>query len=229
MGVPTKYPPQWDVTSPPTVGWMRQFRYFTELYDRIRHIPGDIVECGVGKGMTLAMLCYLAGSEDGPVKGRRVWGFDSFEGWPEPTEWDRSPRNPQKGEWAIPEEQVRQWLEGSKIPQAFPHLDLRLVRGFVGESLPQFESVRPAFLHLDLDLYPGYRDALRHLFSRMALGGIVAFDEYREFPQTEQFGFGKIEKWPGCTRAVDEFFAGRPEVLTCHPETRKYFTVKVGD
>ena len=59
-------------------------------------IDGDIIECGVGRGVslfTMGNISNLIGLD------RKLYGFDSFEGFPEPTQEDRSYRNPQKGEW----------------------------------------------------------------------------------------------------------------------------------
>lgn len=210
---------------PATVGWMRQFRYFAWLYERISMVSGDIVECGLGEGNTFVMLAYLCGSGTGRV-GRSIWGFDSFEGWPEPVEHDASPRNPKKGEWRVSEEEVRRRLDEAKIDASFSRLDIRLVKGFFDITLPCFPQDREiAFLHLDCDLYPGYRDALRHLFPRVAVGGIVAFDEYREYPPYPPYN-GVVEKWPGCTKAVDDYFELRPEKPRFHAETGKYYLVK---
>ncbi len=54
---------QWATAHAVPVRWMQQFRYFSFLYDKIRHLPGDVVECGVGEGNTIVMLAYLMGSE----------------------------------------------------------------------------------------------------------------------------------------------------------------------
>ena len=222
--VPSKVPTQWATTQAVPVGWMKQFRYLARLYELIRDIPGDIVECGLGEGNTFSMLAYLAGSDRNHK--RRLWGFDSFEGWPEPTKWDVSPRNPKKGEWAVTEEMVRTRIEESGISKKFPNLDLRIVKGFFDRTLPDFPNRPIAFLHIDADLYPGYRDVLNFLFPKVVLGGVVAFDEYREFPNGPEYGEGTIEKWPGASKAIDDYFTNRSEVIQFHPETGKYYLMK---
>ena len=224
MQGPSKNPTTWATNSPVPVGWMREFRYFLKLYYLYKGTTGDIVECGLGEGNTFAMLAYLIGSETS--QKRTLWGFDSFEGWPEPTPWDASPRNPQKGEWRINEEMVQKRFEDSGIYKEFPGLDIRITKGFFNQTLPHFPARQIAFLHIDADLYPGYRDALTNLFPKVAIGGIVAFDEYKRFPNRSEYGYGTIEKWPGCTKAVDEYFANRPEQLHYDEETGKYYVVK---
>lgn len=189
----------------------------------IQDISGDVVECGLGEGNTFAMLAYLTG---GGQRRRTLWGFDSFEGWPKPTPWDASPRKPQAGEWKVSGEMIQRRLEDSGIRREFPKLRIRVIKGFFDTTLPRFPKGQIAFLHIDADLYPGYRDALVHLFPKVVSGGVVALDEYLEFPKTPKYGNGAIEKWPGCTRAIDEYFANRPEKPQRHQETGKYYIIK---
>jgi len=203
---------------------MRQFRYFTRLYDRIHRVDGDVVECGLGEGNTFSMLAYLVGGEE-RQHARALWGFDSFQGWPEPDPADASPRNPQKGEWKVSEEMIERRFEESGIYKEFPKLDVHVIKGFLSETLPDFPARPIAFLHIDVDLYSGYRDALRYLFPKVARGGLVLFDEYKEFHREDPL-YGDKEKWPGCTKAVDEYFKGRQEKLNRCPETKKYYAVK---
>ncbi len=214
-------PTQWATPVNVPVGWMRQFRYMARLFDGINGIPGDVVECGLGEGYTFAMLGYLIGSERAQPS-RILWGFDSFEGWPAPTEYDQSPLNPQRGEWAVGQDQVRQRLEGSGVTQAFPDLEIRIVPGFFSDTLPSFPERSIAFLHLDCDLYTSYHDALTHLFPKVAPGGMVLFDEYREFPRE----YGGKEKWPGATKAIDEYLVHTGLSLQYDEETQKYYVIK---
>ena len=93
-----KEPTQWTTEHPVPVGWMKQFRYFLTLFEKISNLSGDVVECGIGEGNTFSMFAYLVGSEGSK---RMLWGFDSFEGFPEPDPKDASPRDPKKGEWKI--------------------------------------------------------------------------------------------------------------------------------
>ena len=73
-------------------------KYLREIYTLVKDIEGDIVECGVGNGNSLLNLCRLAYFEN---KGRKIYVFDSFEGFPEPSIEDESERNTQKGEWNV--------------------------------------------------------------------------------------------------------------------------------
>ncbi len=232
---PSRIPTQWATPVPPKVGWMRQFRYFIKRYESIRYVAGDVVECGLGEGNTFLMLAYLVGSEwpDSQIRAlpRVLWGFDSFEGWPDPTKDDQSPRNPQKGEWRVSQEMILERLAASSIPQEFPDVMIRIVPGFFASTLQDFPERPIAFLHIDCDLYTGYRDVLTALFPKVAKGGVVLFDEYKEFPPLPEYDYGRIEKWPGATKAIDEYFADSPYAIRSYlinhwPGSRKYFVIK---
>ena len=216
-----RLPTQWKQSNAVQVGWMRQFRYLCRMYDLIADVPGDIVECGIGEGTTFAMLAYLAGSDTTP---RVLRGFDSFQGFPEPAPIDDSWRKPQKGEWAIEEAAVRTLLETASIPEKFPGLSINITPGFLNDTLPKevVKGYQIAFLHLDVDIYPSYRDGLENLFPLVAPGGVVLFDEYKEFSSKNP----KNEKWPGATKAIDEYLLPLGYEPQYYPETKKYFVIK---
>lgn len=230
-----KVPTQWQVQGVVPVGWMRQFRYMTRMYESVEGISGDVVECGLGEGNTFSMLAYLVGQEieRRVLPPRMLYGFDSFQGWPQPSEYDESPRHPEKGEWRVSEQNVRERLERSNIIRDFPSLEIIIIPGFFEETLLSFPDRSIAFLHIDCDLYAGYRDVLNALFPKVTRGGVVLFDEYKEFPPLPEYDYGRIEKWPGATKAIDEYFMGSPYAIQSYPinfwpGSKKYFVIKGG-
>lgn len=199
-----------------TYNLLLRFMYFKKLYDRIEDVPGDIVECGVGKGRTFFMLAALAASEN---KSRIVWGFDSFEGFPEPSKEDASSRNVKRGEYNIlTSNGMRQILRRGGIPQAFNDEKIKLVKGFFRESLPKFQGNNVAFLHLDVDLYQSYKETLDFFWPKVAIGGVVLFDEYKQS--------GIAEAFPGAAKAIDEFLGEQSRRIQYDKLTRKYYIVK---
>lgn len=75
--------------------------YWREFFELVRGVPGDYVECGVGRGRSLLIVAALNALLEPEAGGRRkLWAYDSFQGFPEPTPEDRSHRNPMAGEWA---------------------------------------------------------------------------------------------------------------------------------
>lgn len=180
-------------------------------YLTVREIPGSIVECGTYTGGALAYaLRSLMRHGD---CARDVYGFDSFEGMPNPT--------PEDGEeaavWilrkrlsAASEDEISGRLVGSAVNRAsyeqclsllhgtgYPRERIHLVKGWFQESLPQHADKigAIALLRLDGDLYESTKVCLDSLYDAVVEGGVVIVDDYGTFE--------------GCRRAIDEFIATR--------------------
>ncbi|HEY2537793.1 MAG TPA: TylF/MycF/NovP-related O-methyltransferase [Solirubrobacteraceae bacterium] len=174
--------------------WFARLVYFNKLVEKIAAVDGDVVECGVADGTSLATLASLLKAHD---QTRRVWGFDSWAGLPAPSGADLGDTSiavsgmfSQASTAKVRDELLAYGLEGGEIAQT-----INLVPGLFSETLPGY-SGSIALLHVDVDLYQSYLDCLTNLWPHVVPGGIVAFDEY-----------GEDATWPGARRAVDEFLA----------------------
>ena len=179
--------------------WFDRMQYFQRLFDMLKGVEGDVVECGVATGTSLAMLANLVRSSR---ENRHIWGFDNWTGLPEPGKEDLTSKESiaKKSMFgAFGQETVLVNLRyygfnDSEISEA-----VTLVKGLFSDTLPEYKGTKIAFLHIDADLYASYIDALRYLWPKINTGGIVAFDEYQQ-----------TEYWPGAKQAVDEFLSGLP-------------------
>lgn len=178
--------------------WVRRFLWFDRLLAEVAPVDGDVAECGVASGGSLAMLASLLRARG---EERHLFGFDTWEGLPEPGAEDLGAgsaaarglfRDASVGS-------VRRTLRAHGFDDGDVNRRVTLVRGRFADTLPRFDG-RLALVHIDADLYESYRDALTGLWPSLAPGGVVAFDEY---------GTGAL--WPGAQRAVDEFVAELPE------------------
>jgi hypothetical protein len=195
-----------------------RFLYQKRILDIVAHLEGDIVECGIGQGRTLLFWSILTFAEN---RNRRIWGFDSFEGFPEPSPEDTSPRNPQKGEWAAGGmRDLENLLLASGLPGEWIRARLTLVKGFFEDSLPKYAGGQIALLHIDADLYQSYKTSLEILYPQVCPGGVIALDEY--MGTWEHHGF------PGAKQAVDEFLADQKLEVRRDPYFGKYYVVKPG-
>jgi len=210
-------------TSRKNFGTIARELYLEERFKSINDVKGDIVECGVGSGTSLFYMCVLNQLEN---KNRTVYGFDSFEGFPEPTKEDDSIRKPKKGEmdrgWASSTDGLRNSFIGMFQGREF-NFSLRLMKGFFEDSLNEdvieiFRTSKIALLHLDVDLYDSYKVTLERLWPHVAEGGVVLFDEYRA---------AEI-KFPGSVVAIDEFFGELKSQIQYDENANRYYIVKNG-
>ena len=189
-------------------GSVSRLIYFSFLYEQIKDIEGSIVECGVGSGHSLILLGFLVRQEG---KARRLYGFDSFElGFPQPKTWDLSSDwQPAAGDMKSTQAQVRKLFKNNRCGT-----EPILIPGFFGDSLPENPTGPVALLHIDCDLYEGYKDAMDHLYPLMPPGAIMTFDEYGN------------DKWPGAARAVDDFVQETSEELRSYEPLGVTYIVK---
>jgi hypothetical protein len=184
--------------------------YWWKFFEMISKIPGDIVECGVGRGRSLITITSLRNYlelSNPLIPKRKIFALDSFEGFPEPTQNDSSIRNPKKGEWSkSPNHEFDYSItEISKVLN-FAELDvsdsnrLEFVKGFFNDSTPKLNVEKIAILHLDGDLYESVLSPLKNLWSKVQLGGLIVIDDYI----LEDSEFEK-EAFPGARKVVNEF------------------------
>ena len=124
---------------------------------------------------------------------RKIYGFDSFSGFPNIVELDHSVRNPIKGEWAV--RTLKEAKDSIKGLGLFNNdQDYELIEiVFDKNTKNPIPKEKICLLHIDLDLYDGYKNALEIFWDQISLGGIIVFDEYNE------------PNWPGATFAVNQF------------------------
>ncbi len=163
------------------------------MCERVKDIEGDFVECGVAAGFGLLVFML---HDDLLGVNRNYWGFDSFEGFPPPTGKDRG-THVTAGDWSTSPELVQRVLTEGRLPREMIGR-VRLVRGFFADTLDQYDG-RIALLHLDCDLHDSYMTCLRQLYNKVIPGGIIMFDDYGD------------ANFPGASKAVDAFFADKPE------------------
>ncbi|WP_422039149.1 TylF/MycF/NovP-related O-methyltransferase [Roseibium sp.] len=152
-----------------------------ELYKMITGLPGDVVELGVFKGLSLIRFAtFRAALED--MSSRRVIGFDAFGKFPR-----AGLSRPEDVEFIETyETQAGDGLSKTELDgllQAKGFANIELVEGNVLETLPDYLKANPALrislLHLDLDVLEPTEFALDLLFSRVVRNGLIVFDDYQ--------------------------------------------------
>ena len=184
-------------SSTPTAQWA-----FIQAIKHVERegVAGDIVECGVWKGGNLiiaAMMRELLGFR------REIWGYDTFAGMTEPSEFDVKP-----GFAVNAREKFARLAKGDVVDWCYVPIEdveaavratcgdapLRLVKGKVEDTLSVEANVPEtvSVLRLDTDFYESTRLELEVLYPLVPSGGVVIIDDY---------GI-----WQGSKKAVDEYF-----------------------
>ena len=169
-----------------------------------QNLDGCIVECGVARGGTSALMLGTSGYYRFlPREKRDAWLFDSFEGLPEPTAEDgvlRDPTSKDRSSWDLAkgyclgtQEDVEDLLFNKF---KFSRDKVHLVKGWFQDTLPVYrERVGDiAVLRIDGDWFESTKCCLENLYDNVVDGGYVILDDYALV---------------GCRKAVDEFFADR--------------------
>ncbi|GAN35077.1 MAG: class I SAM-dependent methyltransferase [Candidatus Brocadia sp. AMX2] len=185
----TKYVPTQD---------LRKFFCRYELFRKILHVHGSIVECGVLYGGGLMAWAQLSEIFEPLNHLRNIIGFDTFAGFVSFSEMDKTGTAFQGKNGGLAIDTYDDLLNSIALynkNRFLNHIEkVKLVKGDVAESLPTYLKTNPhlvvSLLYLDFDIYEPTVVALKHLIPRIPKGGIIAFDELNH------------EVWPGETIAV---------------------------
>lgn len=159
-------------------------------------VEGDYAEFGVWRG---GALCFVATALARAGSSARVLGFDSFAGLPKGV--GRDGDKLWEGQFSDTSvARVRGLFERHGLAGR-----LELYQGWFEETIGAVEGRAFAMVHVDCDLYEPQKLVLERVWERLSVGGVMVFDDYR-CPDT-----------PGITIAVEEFFAGRAEVVRVTP------------
>jgi hypothetical protein len=100
--------------------------FFDRLITKTSDVPGDIVECGVGAGISMLLMAHVVHVRQ---LDKQLWGFDSFEGFPEPTPEDDSHRAAIQGELSTPKQQALALLRAHLNDELFFRSKVSLIKG----------------------------------------------------------------------------------------------------
>jgi len=171
-----------------------------EIFKRIVPVKGSIVECGVFRGGGLMSWAKLSAILEPVNLTRRIYGFDSFEGFPGVSEKDLQGlgQHVQQGDlYANSYDELNELIQIYDTDRFLGHVDkVHLVKGDAVKSIPEFvashQHLVVSLLFLDFDLYEPTCTAIEHFYHRIPKGGVIAFDELDN------------PLWPGETLAMLE-------------------------
>jgi hypothetical protein len=187
---------------------LKRFLALYEIFKLSMPVKGSVVECGVFRGFGLMSWAKLSAMLEPENFMRRIYGFDSFSGFPAISSRDENSivKLSKGGLGADSFDELKSLIEQFDRDRFLGHMDkVHLIKGDVAKTIPKFirqnRHLVISLLFLDMDLYEPTRCALKHFVPRMPRGAILAFDELDN------------KMWPGETLALlDEIGIGKLEL-----------------
>ncbi|MBI5408211.1 MAG: crotonobetainyl-CoA--carnitine CoA-transferase [Nitrospirae bacterium] len=176
--------------------------FFYEIYKKIVHTHGIIVEFGVRWGQTLSVLSALRGIFEPFNRHRKIVGFDTFEGFKGMGKEDGEACRCRDGSFNVTpayEDYLSSILTIQEALNPISHLKkYELVKGDAVETVPSYFKSHPetiiSLAVFDFDIYKPTRAALESVKPHLCKGSILVFDELCD------------DVFPGETVALKETF-----------------------
>ena len=199
-----------DAMLVPTSPNMANIETRMNVFHLMRHvavskIPGDVVELGCAAGESSIVVQKVL-NEFAPDKAFHV--FDSFEGLPEIKAEDQSDNVFKKGDVSVPENILYKNFAETQVSP--PHVH----KGWFEDTVPDNLPDKISFAIVDGELYSSTKHILPHVYERLSPGAICIFIVYYNENIFRRDYTDDCQKCPGARRAIDEFFADKPESVS---------------
>jgi hypothetical protein len=179
---------------------LTRFLALYEIFKRVLPIKGSVVECGVNHGFGIMSWAKFSAILEPVNLTRRIYGFDTFEGFPDLSEEDKAAasKHVRVGDLAADSfDEINDLIAAYDSSRFLGHVNkVKLIKGDATRTIPSFVEENPhlliSLLFLDFDIYEPTKVALEHFLPRMPKGAVLAFDELDN------------PLWPGETLAMLE-------------------------
>jgi len=169
-----------------------------EIFKKILHVNGSIVECGVLFGGGLMTFAKLSSIFEPINYSRKIIGFDTFSGFLKLSRKDIGSTSTLAKKGGLKLDSYNDLLKCIKLYDSNRFLNhiskIELVKGDAVKTIPKYLKQNPhtvvSLLYLDMDIFEPTKTAIENFIPRMPKGAIIAFDELNS------------EKWKGETLAV---------------------------
>jgi len=159
--------------------------FFYEIYKKIIHTHGIIIEFGVRWGQTLSIMSALRGILEPFNRHRKIVGFDTFEGLKGIGKNDGELSKCKDGSFSVTpgyEDYLDRILSMQEKLNPMSHLKrYELVKGDAVKTIPEYLKRHPetiiSLAIFDFDIYAPTKAALEAIKPHLCKGSILVFDE----------------------------------------------------
>jgi hypothetical protein len=179
---------------------MAKILFWDEAYKKIINLPGNIYVFGTWWGQDMTLLYNLRAVHEPYNFTRKVYGFDTFSGYPEISDMDVLSDTIKEGAYGTSEEyfsyfhELMQYHERENVMGHIRKYDL--IQGNIVDTLPNHFHTNPheivSLAYIDLALYEPTKIVIDQCLKHMVKGSILVFDELN------------AAEYPGETIAVKE-------------------------
>jgi len=163
---------------------LRRLFALYEILKKVLPVKGSIIECGVHGGFGLMAWALISSILEPVNLTRRIYGFDTFEGFPCVADKDRAvSAQVKRGDLALQcYNELKKIIKVYDANRFIGHIQkVYLVKGDAVKTIPKFvcehKHLVVSLLFLDFDLYEPTKAAIESFVPRMPKGAVIAFDE----------------------------------------------------
>jgi hypothetical protein len=166
------------------------------------NIPGDIINFGVYKGWSMQFFAEVRDSLG--LQEKRIWGFDTFEGFTDTSSSIFDSFIPYANEHDGSGLTIHKDTSYEAVEERLSiYNNIKLVKGDINKTISLIENVQTSIVLFDMDDYTPTKISLPTAYSSLSKNGFIIHDHY-SFPSCGNPGLY------GQRRAMQDFLKDRP-------------------
>ena len=152
-----------------------------KIFEKILDVQGDIIECGTFQGNNLMLFAHLSSIFEPYSFNRKIYGFDTFEGFKSISKYD--PKDINENTFSNANLNIlKKAINLFDLNRSVGHINkINIIKGDATKTIPNFykknKNLLISLLYIDFDIFEPTKTALDVFASSVVKGGIIVFDQ----------------------------------------------------
>jgi len=152
-----------------------------KIFEKILDVQGDIIECGTFQGNNLMLFAHLSSIFEPYSFNRKIYGFDTFEGFKSISKYD--PKDINENTFSNANLNIlKKAINLFDLNRSVGHINkINIIKGDATKTIPNFykknKNLLISLLYIDFDIFEPTKTALDVFTSSVVKGGIIVFDQ----------------------------------------------------